>query len=135
MTTAMEDPSGSSGWRFAQCFGDKGEVEDITEGRLLHDDQDVVLTSNLSQPTSFPRSNSTLQATTLPRVTRVAESFSSSETSRSVCLSDSPRGLHYSSNLSHRKRDVNTSFTRNSNRMNQNSTISSLSRLKRKSTR
>jgi len=28
----MEDPSGSGGWRFAQCFGDKGEVEDITEG-------------------------------------------------------------------------------------------------------
>jgi hypothetical protein len=26
------DPSGSGGWRFAQCFGDKGEVEDITEG-------------------------------------------------------------------------------------------------------
>lgn len=21
-----------TGWRFAQCFGDKGEVEDITEG-------------------------------------------------------------------------------------------------------
>lgn len=28
------DPSGSNGWRFAQCFGDKGEVEDITEGRF-----------------------------------------------------------------------------------------------------
>lgn len=22
-------------WRFAQCFGDKGEVEDITEGSSL----------------------------------------------------------------------------------------------------
>lgn len=30
------DPSGSGGWRFAQCFGDKGEVEDITEGGLTH---------------------------------------------------------------------------------------------------
>ena len=29
---SMEDPSSSGGWRFAQCFGDKGEVEDITEG-------------------------------------------------------------------------------------------------------
>lgn len=29
------DPSGSGGWRFAQCFGDKGEVEDITEGAAL----------------------------------------------------------------------------------------------------
>ena len=26
------DASGSGGWRFAQWFGDKGEVEDITEG-------------------------------------------------------------------------------------------------------
>lgn len=26
------DPDSSGGWRFAQCFGDKGEVEDITEG-------------------------------------------------------------------------------------------------------
>jgi serine/threonine-protein phosphatase 2A regulatory subunit B len=24
--------SGSGGWRFAQCFGGKGEVKDITEG-------------------------------------------------------------------------------------------------------
>lgn len=29
------DSSGSGGWRFAQCFGDKGEVEDITEGTAL----------------------------------------------------------------------------------------------------
>jgi hypothetical protein len=28
----METDS-SGGWRFAQCFGDKGEVEDITEGQ------------------------------------------------------------------------------------------------------
>uniref|UniRef100_A0A0W0FYY8 Protein phosphatase PP2A regulatory subunit B n=1 Tax=Moniliophthora roreri TaxID=221103 RepID=A0A0W0FYY8_MONRR len=31
----MEDPSGSGGWRFAQCFGDKGEVEDITEADII----------------------------------------------------------------------------------------------------
>ena len=29
------DPDSSGGWRFAQCFGDKGEVEDITEGRTV----------------------------------------------------------------------------------------------------
>ena len=29
------DPDSSGGWRFAQCFGDKGEVEDITEGRVV----------------------------------------------------------------------------------------------------
>ncbi len=27
-----QDASSSGGWRFAQCFGDKGDVEDITEG-------------------------------------------------------------------------------------------------------
>lgn len=28
----MTDPDG--GWRFAQCFGDKGEVETVTEGKV-----------------------------------------------------------------------------------------------------
>ncbi|KAH8832762.1 WD40-repeat-containing domain protein [Flagelloscypha sp. PMI_526] len=32
----MDEPSSSSGqWRFAQCFGDKGEVEDITEADII----------------------------------------------------------------------------------------------------
>ena len=29
------DADSSSQWRFAQCFGDKGEVEDITEGSSI----------------------------------------------------------------------------------------------------
>ncbi|KAF8575212.1 protein phosphatase 2A regulatory subunit PR55 [Ramaria rubella] len=29
------DASGSGQWRFAQCFGDKGEVEDITEADII----------------------------------------------------------------------------------------------------
>ncbi|EIW79398.1 protein phosphatase 2A regulatory subunit PR55 [Coniophora puteana RWD-64-598 SS2] len=29
------DASGSGGWRFAQCFGDKGDVEDITEADII----------------------------------------------------------------------------------------------------
>jgi serine/threonine-protein phosphatase 2A regulatory subunit B len=29
--TAMETDA-QNAWRFAQCFGDKGDVEDITEG-------------------------------------------------------------------------------------------------------
>ncbi|KAG2136296.1 WD40-repeat-containing domain protein [Suillus cothurnatus] len=33
------DPSGSGSWRFAQCFGDKGEVDDITEGPCTHSDR------------------------------------------------------------------------------------------------
>ena len=27
--------SPSGGWRFAQCFGDKGEVDDITEADII----------------------------------------------------------------------------------------------------
>ena len=30
-----KDGDHSGGWRFAQCFGDKGEVEDITEGECF----------------------------------------------------------------------------------------------------
>ena len=30
METDAQNP-----WRFAQCFGDKGDVEDITEGKIL----------------------------------------------------------------------------------------------------
>ena len=30
---ATVDPD--NGWRFAQCFGDKGEIDDVTEGVLL----------------------------------------------------------------------------------------------------
>ncbi|KAG0709402.1 WD40-repeat-containing domain protein [Suillus ampliporus] len=33
------DPSGSGSWRFAQCFGDKGEVDDITEGPCTPSDR------------------------------------------------------------------------------------------------
>lgn len=38
-----------SGWKFAQCFGDKGEVEDITEGNCPFDLLDFL--------TYKPRSN------------------------------------------------------------------------------
>jgi serine/threonine-protein phosphatase 2A regulatory subunit B len=26
----MDDPD--NGWKFAQCFGDKGDVDDVTDG-------------------------------------------------------------------------------------------------------
>ena len=44
----MEDASGSGGWRFAQCFGDKGEVEDITEGTPLLEAPSLALIASLS---------------------------------------------------------------------------------------
>jgi hypothetical protein len=91
------DPDASGGWRFAQCFGDKGDVEDITEGnesslcdwsgrrewgpfhpRTLDPRANarsifraVPLTfSNPGQPISFLRSSLTPLETTSQRVTR-----------------------------------------------------------------
>jgi serine/threonine-protein phosphatase 2A regulatory subunit B len=46
-----DDPSGSGGWRFAQCFGDKGEVEDITEGKCER--RETLCTCQIS--TDYPR--------------------------------------------------------------------------------
>ena len=31
--------SPSSGWRFAQCFGDKGDIDDITEADIISTDE------------------------------------------------------------------------------------------------
>jgi hypothetical protein len=54
------DAEPNNQWRFAQCFGDKGEVEDITEGmfsvRLFNQAE---FTSHALCP-SFSRSRSTL---------------------------------------------------------------------------
>jgi hypothetical protein len=35
LETLMEGDASGSSWRFAQCFGDKGEVDDITEGDYI----------------------------------------------------------------------------------------------------
>ena len=45
-----QDASSSGGWRFAQCFGDKGEVEDITEGAS----PEPALSSHSLSALSFP---------------------------------------------------------------------------------
>ena len=100
------DPDASGGWRFAQCFGDKGDVEDITEGnetslsvwsgrRASHQFNPrtldpranprsifraITLTlSNSGQPISFLPSSLTLPETTLRRVTRAVAWCYSSE--------------------------------------------------------
>jgi hypothetical protein len=91
------DPDASGGWRFAQCFGDKGDVEDITEGiytsslclfwalrtsppaslrpRPLRDSCSIVPVVSLThlksgQPISFPPSNLILLETTSQRAIR-----------------------------------------------------------------
>ena len=51
----MDDPSGSGGWRFAQCFGDKGEVEDITEGIFLIHSRNYCITHMLTYPRVISR--------------------------------------------------------------------------------
>lgn len=86
--TTMEDPSGSGGWRFAQCFGDKGDVDDITEGRLktapfLSCSRCATRSAGLccilslinvsaSQLISYPPSSSIQQETTSPLEIKVA---------------------------------------------------------------
>jgi hypothetical protein len=98
--TMSDDPSGSGGWRFAQCFGDKGEVEDITEGpprrprppRARADLRPCARVPRSRQPTSSPPSSSTRPATTSPPATRAAASSSLSATSRCVAPGTPPRG-------------------------------------------
>lgn len=72
--TAMEAdaPPGSpsSQWRFAQCFGDKGEVEDITEGQ--------------SRPCSA-RSRSLLRSSSLAPLTVLPPSLALPSSSPSFC--------------------------------------------------
>ena len=29
------DGSGSNGWKFAQCFGDKGDIEEVADGNFV----------------------------------------------------------------------------------------------------
>lgn len=93
----MEDPSGSGGWRFAQCFGDKGEVEDITEGlssfyldrtgpQVLESSSDAY-SGLIEQLISYPPSNSTRQEIILPQEIREGVSFCLSATNRSVIAS------------------------------------------------
>jgi len=42
-----------NGWKFAQCFGDKGEVEDITEGNCPFDLLDFLTYKPRSNPPVF----------------------------------------------------------------------------------
>jgi hypothetical protein len=80
-------------WKFTQCFGDKGDVEDITEGMIDFWDRCTLDSANLE--TSQFRRNDTVR------------------TSASSCVQD----LSNSS----RKKLASTSFTLNSNPTNPNS--------------
>jgi serine/threonine-protein phosphatase 2A regulatory subunit B len=47
------DASGSAGpWRFAQCFGDKGDADDITEGENRLSCAFVLISTHLDAATS-----------------------------------------------------------------------------------
>ena len=170
------DPDASGGWRFAQCFGDKGDVEDITEGnetfssclfrvlrmslrallrpRPLRSARSTVPAVSLTysksgQPISFLLSSSILVETTSQRATRAVVWCYSSEMIWCVLYPLSPLWPRYRRLLmppshssvelppldSARRKAANTNFTPSSSRTNQSLTISSHSRLRRRSTR
>jgi hypothetical protein len=57
----------------SRCFGDKGDVEDITEGTCKLSNTTRWGLTDSTQQISFPRWSSTRRATTLPLVTKAAE--------------------------------------------------------------
>ena len=141
------DPDSSGGWRFAQCFGDKGEVEDITEGRAVCSNQpfqdaycmgaaDVISTVEFDSTGNY--------LATGDKGGRVVL-FERNEQVRPLPFlppSASPQAdwislLNRVPFLlpSRRRRTVNTSFTRSSNRMSPSSIISSPLRSRRRLTR
>src|SRR5258708_24994052 len=114
-------------WRFAQCFGDKGEVDDITEGTLfisiprfcmLRYCPDLL---SLDQPISFRRWSSIIPGVISRQATRAVE-WSSSSGMR-WCVSRGPQEPTYNSfdPYSSRRRVASTGFTPSSNLMNQSS--------------
>lgn len=64
-----------SKWKFAQCFGDKGESDDITEGKLAFTahDRKLLLTICMKKLISFRLWSLITLAITWQRVTKVAE--------------------------------------------------------------
>lgn len=122
------DASGSGQWRFAQCFGDKGEVEDITEGLLasLSPIQGHILhllnaTNMSSQPISSQPWNSITLVITLRQAIKVDGSYYLNGTMRCVIQTVSSH-CRVSYRTDSRKRVASTSFTPSFSRMNQNST-------------
>jgi hypothetical protein len=145
------DPSGSGGWRFAQCFGDKGEVEDITEGVHYPSPLACLIELSLIQSCTAQRIlsrrlSSTQRGIIWQQGTRVAESFSSSAMSRyasdyfSAPLTadggyDPRRSVHIVDYASDRKKAASTNSIQSFNPMNPSSTTSNHWKSKRRSTR
>src|ERR1700761_8421841 len=103
----------TGGWRFAQAFGDKGDIEEITEGapiewRWVQEHA----TDRTPQLISYRLSNSTQQATSWRRATKGA-------------------GWYFSS-ATRRRRRASTSSTLSSSRTSPNSTTSSRSRSRKR---
>lgn len=126
------DASGSGGWRFAQCFGDKGEVEDITEGNASRSvpTADVLTirpSADIISTVEFDSTGNYLATGDKGGRVVLFE--------RNEMVSDKPSLSSRLVHTSSRKRAVNTSSTPSSSRTNQNSTISSHLRSKRRSTR
>ena len=97
----VEAESGTPTWKFTQCFGDKGDVEDITEA-------DIISTVEFDHTGNY--------LATGDKGGRVVL-FERNET---VGDTDKLESLMLTM---HRKRPANTNFTQNSNLTNLNSTI------------
>ena len=144
------DPDSSGGWRFAQCFGDKGEVEDITEGRALpfHPPLETPLTG---QTLSAADVISTVEFDSTGNYLATGDKggrvvlFERNEQVRSFPFlrpsaflrADWILSLNPFPSLfpSCRRRAVNTSFTQSSNHMSPSSIISIRLRSRRRLTR
>lgn len=128
------DPSGSGQWRFAQAFGDKGDVEEITEGtnyicyhRTPHSHHSSSLTTaDIISTVEFDHTGHYL--VTGDKGGRVVL-FERNDT-----VSTSNLAYLLRSSIS-RKRVASTNFIQNFNRTNQNLIISNLSKSKKKLTR
>lgn len=121
-------------WALSRCFGDKGDVEDITEG-LCFDHQVSLLfasappqvhayavfisqlTPSPTQRISYLPSNSMKRVIIWPRVTKEVESFSSS----AIGLYVIDPSLAGATDRLCRRRLASTSFTPSSNHTSQSS--------------
>jgi hypothetical protein len=129
----MDGEASSSGtWRFAQAFGDKGEVEDITEGASQAPDPFPNAASS-TEPTLSHLSSTVADIISTVEFDHTGDYLATGDKGGRVVLFERNETVRSPSSpslqwLTHlpipiRKNHANTSSTQNSNRMNPNLTI------------
>ena len=114
------DEQGSSAWRFAQCFGDKAEVEDITEGESA-----LVRSPSIACSAGAADIISTVEFDATGNYLATGDKGGRVvlfERNESVRPSSASPSVFVGLICNPRKRAANTSSTPSSSRMNQNST-------------